>query len=86
MPPIAASLAIAMRRTAVACLLVMAACGRAPQPTSRPSVAPGADEPVWHYEGAEGPEHWGELSLRFALCREGRQQSPIDIALPTRGG
>ena len=86
MPPIVTSLAVATRRAAISCLFVVAACGRAPQPTSRPSVAPGADEPVWHYEGAEGPEHWGELSPRFALCREGRQQSPIDIALPTRGG
>jgi carbonic anhydrase len=86
MVPAAGSFAVAMRRTAIPCLLVMAACGRAPQPTSRPSVAPGADEPVWHYEGAEGPEHWSELSPRFTLCGAGQRQSPIDIALPIRGG
>jgi carbonic anhydrase len=75
-----------MRRIAISCLLVVTACGRAPQPTSRRSVAPGPDEPVWHYEGDEGPEHWGELSPRFALCQEGQRQSPINIVVPGRGG
>lgn len=75
-----------MRRTAIACVLAVSACGRAAEPTTRPSVAPEPDEPVWHYDGDEGPEHWGELSPRFAPCRDGRQQSPIDIVLPTNGG
>jgi carbonic anhydrase len=39
-----------------------------------------AQEPVhWTYEGAEGPEHWGELSPDFALCSTGVEQTPIDI-------
>ena len=75
-----------MRKAAIACVLAVAACGRPAGPTTRPSVAPGPDEPVWHYDGGEGPEHWGELGPRFASCRDGRQQSPIDIVLPANGG
>ena len=33
----------------------------------------------WSYEGATGPEHWGDLSPEFRAAKEGRQQSPIDI-------
>jgi carbonic anhydrase len=33
----------------------------------------------WGYEGKEGPQHWGQLSARFAECSEGHRQSPIDI-------
>ena len=50
--------------------------------TTRPSVAPAPADPVWHYEGAEGPRNWGKLSPKFAACGEGRAQSPIDIANP----
>lgn len=37
-----------------------------------PEVPPG-------YAGSEGPEHWGILSKEYALCREGKSQSPINI-------
>jgi carbonic anhydrase len=77
---------LTMRLAAISCVISVVSCGRAAEPTTRPSVAPGHDEPVWHYDGGEGPQHWGELTPRFALCRAGRQQSPIDIVLPTRGG
>ena len=33
----------------------------------------------WSYEGANGPEHWGDLDDAYALCKTGKQQSPIDI-------
>ena len=33
----------------------------------------------WSYEGAEGPEHWGELSHDYASCKEGKHQSPINL-------
>jgi len=38
-----------------------------------------ANTPEWGYSGAEGPEHWGELSPDFAACKTGQRQSPIDI-------
>ena len=52
---------------------------------TKPSVAPAAADTAWHYEGAEGPEHWGKLSPKFATCGSGRSQSPIDIANPKSG-
>ena len=33
----------------------------------------------WGYEGEEGPEHWADLSPDFVMCREGVEQSPIDL-------
>jgi carbonic anhydrase len=33
----------------------------------------------WGYEGAAGPAHWGELSDAYATCKQGTQQSPVDI-------
>jgi carbonic anhydrase len=39
-----------------------------------------ATPPHWTYEGEEGPEHWGSLDDSYALCSNGRAQSPIDIA------
>ncbi|MBI5599285.1 MAG: carbonic anhydrase family protein [Deltaproteobacteria bacterium] len=36
----------------------------------------------WSYEGEAGPNRWGELSPEFAVCSEGKNQSPVDI----RGG
>lgn len=43
----------------------------------RPSPALG-----WSYQGRTGPEYWADLSPEFALCRCGRQQSPIDVVTP----
>jgi carbonic anhydrase len=34
---------------------------------------------LWSYEGAKGPEHWGDLDPEYAPCKAGKQQSPIDI-------
>lgn len=38
-----------------------------------------AGEGHWSYEGKEAPEHWGSLKNEFALCKQGVNQSPIDI-------
>lgn len=66
--------------TAIVAIGLAVACGpAAPRPTRRPSTAPRDEDPVWHYEGAEGPEHWGALSPAFATCRSGRNQSPVDL-------
>jgi carbonic anhydrase len=33
----------------------------------------------WNYEGAKGPDHWGDLDPTYAPCKDGKEQSPIDI-------
>jgi len=33
----------------------------------------------WSYEGETGPQHWGDLSPEFIMCKIGKNQSPIDI-------
>jgi carbonic anhydrase len=33
----------------------------------------------WSYGGAKGAEHWGDLDPDYAACRDGKEQSPIDI-------
>jgi carbonic anhydrase len=38
-----------------------------------------AADPHWSYEGAEGPDKWGELDAANKVCSIGGQQSPINI-------
>jgi len=60
---------------------------RAPSPApARPKAGVGhASEPHtgkethWSYEGAGGPDHWGQLQADFSQCSTGKRQSPIDI-------
>ncbi len=33
----------------------------------------------WSYRGAGGPDNWAALKPEFAVCGDGRRQSPIDI-------
>jgi carbonic anhydrase len=39
----------------------------------------GAPTTHWTYEGETGPEHWGDLNPDFAACKNGKEQSPINI-------
>jgi carbonic anhydrase len=34
---------------------------------------------AWSYEGPKGPEHWGDLDPAYAACKDGKEQSPVDI-------
>ena len=38
-----------------------------------------AAEEHWTYEGATGPDKWGDLDAASKVCSAGSQQSPIDI-------
>lgn len=44
-----------------------------------PGVARAQWKTTWSYEGAKGPEHWGDLDPAYSACRDGKAQSPIDI-------
>lgn len=33
----------------------------------------------WSYEGAAGPDHWGDVDAASKVCSAGSQQSPLDI-------
>ena len=33
----------------------------------------------WSYYGHEDPAHWGDLKPEFFMCRDGKNQSPVDI-------
>jgi carbonic anhydrase len=41
-------------------------------------------EYTWDYSESKGPSHWGDLKPKFAPCREGHRQSPIDIRDPQK--
>lgn len=41
--------------------------------------------PEWSYEGATGPEYWAFLNTRYVLAKEGKSQSPIDLATAVDG-
>ena len=49
-----------------------------------PLCAPEVFAADWHYEGAHGPDHWGDVDDASKVCGAGSQQSPIDIAGATR--
>jgi carbonic anhydrase len=42
-------------------------------------------KPHWSYEGATGPDHWGELSPDFKVCQLGMEQTPIDLSSGLKG-
>jgi carbonic anhydrase len=35
--------------------------------------------PHWSYTGAFGPQFWGNLDEKYALCKSGKNQSPINL-------
>lgn len=38
-----------------------------------------AAETPWSYGGSEGPDSWASLSEDYALCGQGKHQSPVDV-------
>ncbi len=43
------------------------------------SIYAGETGAHWTYEGEQGPEHWGDLSPEYSFCKEGKNQSPVDL-------
>lgn len=49
-----------------------------PEEASQPPLTSlGGDS--WSYEGSTGPESWGDLKPEYALCKNGVEQSPVDL-------
>jgi carbonic anhydrase len=45
------------------------------------------DRPVeWGYQGGDGPSTWATLDPVYALCGEGKEQSPIDLVSTSENG
>jgi carbonic anhydrase len=42
-----------------------------------PNAAPHAAH--WAYDGAEGPDHWGDMEAKFSICSAGKNQSPVNL-------
>lgn len=63
------------------------ACNNQPKETATttppqdtvPAPSPSARPVHWGYEGENGPANWASLSPAYALCSEGKGQSPINI-------
>jgi len=56
--------------------LILSACA----PEAPTTAETESHKPHWGYEGDEGPLQWADLSPEFAICRDGKEQSPIDIS------
>ena len=59
-------------------LVSITACSPGKPGTERP--ASGAPVSKWTYDGATGPDHWGQLGGDAAVCASGLRQSPVDIS------
>ncbi|MDR0568498.1 MAG: carbonic anhydrase family protein [Spirochaetaceae bacterium] len=51
-------------------------CKSAQKPAEEPQAQ---EEKHWGYAGDVGPEFWADLNPEYALARDGKAQSPIDI-------
>lgn len=67
-----------MRKGSIALVLLITALVWAPAGPRAQWKTP------WSYEGASGPEHWGDLDPEYAACNIGKEQSPIDIRNPKK--
>lgn len=69
----------------IALVTVFGACSPSAHHEADPVAKAEHGEVHWGYAGETGPEHWADLSPEFAPCREGVEQSPIDLtgAVPT---
>jgi carbonic anhydrase len=67
--------------TLVALTFLVGGCS----PSETETASEEHDAVHWGYEAANGPAHWGSMDPEWALCAEGREQSPIDLANASLG-
>ena len=58
----------------LACVVLVSGCS-----DDKPEARDDGLDTRWGYTGDIGPSTWGSLSEAFETCRDGREQSPIDI-------
>ncbi|GEO96385.1 carbonic anhydrase [Kocuria turfanensis] len=65
----------------VGLLAMITGCTNTAGPDDPATASPpqGGASGEWSYEGASGPQHWGELDDEFTTCSTGTAQSPIDV-------
>ena len=56
------------------------------EPVAQHAPQAGGGQLHWTYDGETGAGRWGELDPSFAVCAEGAQQSPVDLAGPIAAG
>lgn len=47
--------------------------------SATPITEASSDRHDWSYEGENGPQNWGDLKSEYALCKNGVEQSPVDL-------
>jgi len=79
--PSSGTICVYLRKSAVLFVLTMVflSCGQGAHHQGEPVVEAEHAEVHWGYAGEEGPEHWADLSPDFMPCRDGLEQSPIDL-------
>ena len=61
------------------CGIIAASNAMSEEDSQEDSQEHSSQEIHWDYEGEAGAEAWGDLHSEFALCSDGKSQSPIDI-------
>jgi carbonic anhydrase len=54
-------------------------CGEEQLHSEDPRITLHGHEAHWSYSGDDGPEFWGLLSQDYALCSQGKDQSPVNL-------
>jgi carbonic anhydrase len=76
------------RRTLIRGALACACCLKAGAAIAETAAhgGPGPNAAAhWSYEGAAGPEKWGDLQADFKVCQLGVEQTPIDLSGGIKG-
>jgi carbonic anhydrase len=79
-----AFLRIASVGSALGCTCCLTASGASVIGAARAAATAG-ESPDWSYGGSTGPQHWGDLSPAFKVCKLGLEQTPIDLASSIHG-
>jgi carbonic anhydrase len=74
----------ALLLTAALSVFALCACTSASARRTETAQHSSAEEKHWSYTGDTGPAYWHTLAPAYAIAKDGRTQSPIDIATSER--